>query len=374
MKYAGKTFTLYASQPVAIQGSDSLYTYQNTGTGTATIVGSNNAVNWTSVATVVSGASYTGSHAYAFLMMTGSTEVSVSRGAAGDNSFSSSNPLPVAQTDGLAVSGTATSAAVVFTTSMLNYESITVQVTSAGTSCTVTYETSDDNTNWVITSGLVVSSSGNQAASTTSNTATMVQFSRKGLYFRARVSTYGSGTVTVIGTLSKVPVAQFSGVYAYGTGSEGGVTISNLTPVGVEARTSSKTPVNNAQFVRPIATTDGRLITRLNSIPENEWQYAAASGGIVNTADNVLIAAAGANIKNYLTGLSVANANATASEIVIKDGASTVIWRMYLAANAPIQSIRFSTPLQSSANSALNVACITTGTQTYINAQGYKAP
>ena len=95
MKYAGKTFTLYASEPGAVQGSDSLYTYQNTGTGTATIVGSNNAVNWTSVANVVSGASYTGSHAYAFLMMTGSTEVSVSRGAAGDNSFSSSNPLPV---------------------------------------------------------------------------------------------------------------------------------------------------------------------------------------------------------------------------------------------------------------------------------------
>ena len=95
MKYAGKTFTLYASEPVAVQGSDSLYTYQNTGTGTATIVGSNNAVNWTTVATVASGASHTGSHAYAFLMMTGSTEVSVSRGAAGDNSFSSSNPLPV---------------------------------------------------------------------------------------------------------------------------------------------------------------------------------------------------------------------------------------------------------------------------------------
>lgn len=76
MKYAGKTFTLYPNQPVAIQGSDSLYTYQNTGTGTATILGSNNAVNWTAVATVASGASHTGSHAYAFLMMTGSTEVS----------------------------------------------------------------------------------------------------------------------------------------------------------------------------------------------------------------------------------------------------------------------------------------------------------
>jgi hypothetical protein len=126
--------------------------------------------------------------------------------------------------------------------------------------------------------------------------------------------------------------------------------------------------------VRPISTIDGRQITRLNSIPENEWQYAAASGGITNTTDVALVAAQGAGIKNYLTGLSVANANATASEIVIKDGASTVIWRMYLAANAPIQSIRFSTPLQSTANTALNVACITTGTQTYISAQGYKAP
>lgn len=95
MKYAGKKFILYASQPVAIQGSDSLYTYQNTGTGTATIVGSNNAVNWISVTTIVSGDSYTGSHAYAFLMMTGSTEVSVSRGVAGGLDVSSSNPLPV---------------------------------------------------------------------------------------------------------------------------------------------------------------------------------------------------------------------------------------------------------------------------------------
>lgn len=293
----------------------------------------------------------------------------------GGADVSSSNPLPVAQTDGLSVSGTATSAAVLFTTSMLNYESITVQVTSAGTSCTITYETSDDGvSNWVSTGGLVVNNTGQNLLSTTSTATGMSQFARKGLYFRARVSTYGSGIVTVIGTLSKVPVTQFSGVYTYGTGSEGGVVISNITPVGVEARTSSKTTVSSGNFVRPISTTDGRLVTRQNSIPENEWQYAAASGGIVNTADNVLIGAAGTNIKNYLTGLSVANADLRATEIVIKDGASTVIWRMYLAANAPIKSIIFSTPLQSSANSALNVACITTGTQTYINAQGYRAP
>ena len=293
---------------------------------------------------------------------------------------SSSNPLPVAQTDGLAVSGTATSAAVLFTTSMLNYESITVQVTSAGTSCTITYETSDDNTNWVNSAGLNAASIGTSQISPISSTAVITQFPRKALYFRARVSTYGSGTVSVVGTLSKSPVVQLGTVVLTGVAMVGGAlsegTAATTSPVlvGLEARTSSKTSVANASAVRPIATTDGRQIVRLNSIPENEWQYAAQSGGITNTSDVALVAAQGAGIKNYLTGLSVANANATASEIVIKDGALTVIWRMYLAANAPIQSIKFATPLQPSANTALNVACITTGTQTYINAQGYKAP
>ena len=293
----------------------------------------------------------------AFLDETG-TLITVSSSNPLPVAASSSNPLPVAQTDGLSVSGTATSAAVLFTTSMLNYESITVQVTSAGTSCTITYETSDDNSNWVSTGGLSFANIGSSAVTSTSSTVGGMQFTRKGLYFRARVSTYGSGTVTVIGTLSKAPVVELGLIYN----------------VSTEARTSSRASASNTGLIRPIATVDGRQIVRQNSIPENEWQYAAASGGITNTADNVLIAAAGANIKNYLTGLSVANANATASEIVIKDGASTVIWRMYLAANAPIQSISFSTPLQSTANTALNVACITTGTQTYINAQGYKAP
>jgi len=300
----------------------------------------------------------------------GGTGISV-----GGSAVSSSNPLPVAQTDGGAVSGTATSAAVLFTTSMLNYESITVQVTSAGTSCVIVYEASEDGVTWQATSGLTVSNGGASPNISYSTTPIILQFPRKASFFRARVSTYGSGTVSVVGSLSKVPVTNLGLIFIGGSSTvEGGGTGTNPIVIGLEGRTSSKTSVANSTLVRPIATVDGRLITRLNSIPENEWQYAAASGGIVNTADNVLIAAAGAGIKNYLTGLSVANANATASEIVIKDGASTVIWRMYLAANAPIQSIKFVTPLQSSANTALNVACITTGTQTYINAQGYKAP
>ena len=259
-------------------------------------------------------------------------------------SVSSSNPLPVAQADGLSVSGTATSAAVLFTTSMLNYESITVQVTSAGTSCTITYETSDDNTNWYPCAGLRADNPGIFGITSTSTAAQMAQFTRKGLYFRARVSAYSSGTISVVGTLSKNPVMQLGIVNVIGQNAEGANVGSFPIAIACEGRTSSKTSVATGQVVRPISTVDGRQIVRLNSIPENEWQYAAASGGITNTTDVVLQAAAGSGIKNYLTGLSVANANATASEIVIKDG-STVIWRMYLAANAPIKSIIFSTPL-----------------------------
>jgi hypothetical protein len=292
----------------------------------------------------------------------------------GGADVSSSNPLPISEPDGLAVSGTATSAAVLFTTSMIGYESITVQVTSAGSSCIVTYEVSEDGVNWQTTSGLFTGNVGSGANTTVSTTAMILQFPRKASNFRARVSTYGSGTVSVVGTLSKVPVAHL-GIIFIGGGSlaEGAGTGTNPLAIGLECRTSSKTSVTNATLVRSISTVDGRQITRLNSIPENEWQYAAASGGITNTSDNVLIAAAGAGIKNYLTGLSVANASATATEIVVKDG-STVIWRGYLAANAALNKISFQTALQSTANTALNVACITTGTQTYVNAQGYKAP
>ena len=95
---------------------------------------------------------------------------------------SKSNPLPVSTPDGLTVSGTATSAAVLFTTSMLNYESITVQVMSAGTGCTISYETSDDNVVWVACSGLTASNTGYSLLSATSSTTGMSQFARKGLY------------------------------------------------------------------------------------------------------------------------------------------------------------------------------------------------
>ena len=303
---------------------------------------------------------------------------------------SPSNPLPVAQTDGLSVSGTVTGTAanhatsgiatVLFTTSMLNYESITVQVTSAGSSCTITYETSDDNLNWVGTGGLTANSIGNQPTSTTSFTATLIQFSRKALYFRARVSTYGSGTVTVIGTLSKSPIVTTLPAI-YSVHSEANGVSAGTFGIAAEARTSSKTSVNNAQYVRPIATTDGRQVIRLNSIPENEWQYAAASGGITNTTTAAtLVAAQAAGVRNYLTSLQISSdVLGAATEIAIRDGAGgTVLWRGKIgtAGIAGVSTIQFSDPLKSTAATLLEVVTLSASVfgGVYVNAQGYIAP
>ena len=54
------------------------------------------------------------------MSISGFPKTAVSELKQGGADVSSSNPLPVSTPDGLTVSGTATSAAVLFTTSMLN--------------------------------------------------------------------------------------------------------------------------------------------------------------------------------------------------------------------------------------------------------------
>ncbi len=114
----------------------------------------------------------------------------------------------------------------------------------------------------------------------------------------------------------------------------------------------------------------GQLPATLSTV--SQWRYVAASGGIVDTVDVVLAAAPGVNKANYLTSIQISNAHASVdTEVVIKDG-STVIWRrMFKALSVGAADIVFERPLFASNNAALNAACVTTGTATYINAQGY---
>lgn len=147
-------------------------------------------------------------------------------------------------------------------------------------------------------------------------------------------------------------------------------------PVRLAARglSAAYTTLTTGQTADLMATLQGVLTVRPWTIPENEWSYASAAGGVINTTDVPLVAAAAAGLRRYITSMTLSNNSATATEVVLKDGASTVIWRGHLPANAPNMLVTFENPLRTTAATALNFACITTAAAVYVNAQGYTAP
>jgi hypothetical protein len=103
-------------------------------------------------------------------------------------------------------------AGILFTQDCSNYASVAVQVTSPGTTCTITYEASNDNTTWYSVAGYTPLNTGSTTPVSTSATAILLIFPCIARYFRARVSTYTSGTVTVLAEFRMDAIPQL-GVY-----------------------------------------------------------------------------------------------------------------------------------------------------------------
>jgi len=282
--------------------------------------------------------------------------------------------------DSAVFTASADSASVLFTVDMTNWRSVLLQVTSTGSSCTIAYECSNDQLTWVPASALnaTIGSAFNPAVTTTTNAA-LLQIPKRGKYLRARVSVYGSGTVSVAYTATAEDVSTAIGVCAWGTAGEGSSASGNPVTIGIEARTATKTVVSSGQVVRPIGTTDGRLVVRPHSVPELEWSYVAASGGILNTTTAVTIKANVSSLRNYITSLQVQSEPLTnATELAIRDGAGgTVLWRIKIPTTGlDLKQIKFDDPIKSTANTLLEVVTLTaSGTgAVYVNAQGYVAP
>jgi hypothetical protein len=161
-----------------------------------------------------------------------------------------------------------------------------------------------------------------------------------------------------------------------------------VSPIGGQARnTAGALPVLVATgaSANPLAVTTGRgvdllatligaLVSKPFSIPELDWAYAGPVAGLATAADTAVKAAAGAGIRNYVTGVQVQNASATATEFQIKDGTATVLWRCLLPGNSGVYDIAFPSPLKGTANAALNVQAVTAGSVVIANLQGYAAP
>ena len=165
-------------------------------------------------------------------------------------------------------------------------------------------------------------------------------------------------TVTVTGSVAGTVAADA----AIGNPTTIGARASNATPAAMSA---------TGDNVAALATMVGALITKPFALPEADWSY---FGTLTTNADTPMQAAAGAGIKRYLTAMQVQNTNAVATVLAIKDGASTKHAVSLPASMALPLVINFPTPIQTTANLALNVACGTTGANVLVNAQGFTAP
>lgn len=147
----------------------------------------------------------------------------------------------------------------------------------------------------------------------------------------------------------------------------------------VEARTTNRAAEANGTVVAPVATAIGVPLVRPYSIPELDWSYAVATGGIGTTVEQDIRTAAGAGLKNYMTTLCLSHtALASQTEFQVRMASSgTVIFRAVLhTAALPLTCTTFANPLSSSANNALKwqlTAAPATGT-VYVSAAGFRAP
>lgn len=126
----------------------------------------------------------------------------------GDIRVSPDNPLPIAADgvlDAATSTASATSAATVVAVSTLGYSGGSFHVTAVGSGNTITFEATNDDTNWtsIDTHGEAgVQSNNGSIRSITSNVG-IYRFVGAYKQVRARVSVYGSGTVTISVTLKR---------------------------------------------------------------------------------------------------------------------------------------------------------------------------
>ncbi len=184
------------------------------------------------------------------------------------------------------------------------------------------------------------------------------------------------GTANNIATVSTVSTVTAVTTLSNGQTAHSAAATGSPVRVAGKVKTTNDTTLVSNDASDVAVTTDGAQIFKAFAAPELDWSYAAAAGGIVNTTDVAVKAAAGAGLRNYITSFTITNSSAVATEFVIKDG-STVIWRDYVGALTSMackSGQMAQNPLKSTANTALNVACLTTSSAVYFNAQGYIAP
>lgn len=254
---------------------------------------------------------------------------------------------------------------------------ITVGGTFVGT---VNFECSIDNgSSWLAVSGTAFGQAGNNSVASSItvtgnrvfNVSNLTNIRVRGNPWTSGIAniairaSHGFGLLTIVGNGSYI---------VNGVAARAAAISATLFAAAVRANTSAPTVVTNGQATEVQSDTYGRPVVRPWSIPELAWSYAAASGGIVNTADVTLASAAGAGLRRYLCSCTISNASAVGTELVVKDGASTVLKRYQILPHMPNTLFTYALPPSTAANQTLVVACSTAGAAVFFNAEGFTSP
>jgi hypothetical protein len=190
-------------------------------------------------------------------------------------------------------------------------------------------------------------------------------------WVESRVSLDGQGTSRIDKAMPVNLVAGSTTATVYGNTAVDSA-MPNPVAIGGRASNANIAAMSAAgDLVAQLMTMIGAAVNKPFSLPEADWTY---TGTLTTTADTAMQAAGGAGIKRYLTAIQVQNTNAVATTLIIKDG-TTAKHTISLPASMTLPiDIEFPTPIQTTANAALNIACGTAGANVLVNAQGYTAP
>lgn len=185
----------------------------------------------------------------------------------------------------------------------------------------------------------------------------------------ALAATISAGRVVVDGSGVTQPVSGT--VTAAGAAAHGAAVSGNPVLVGVEARTTDGTAVDDGDVVRAMADAQGKLVTVPGAL---HTRYVSGVTNITDTAADDLIAAA-ASTRTVVTGISVTNKDATVGTTVsIRDG-TTVKVTAYAAPEGGGFVIAPGAPIfVGTANTAITAICGTDSSDCDITVWGYQIP
>lgn len=136
---------------------------------------------------------------------------------------------------------------------------------------------------------------------------------------------------------------------------------------GCRAATAAPTAVTDGQVVNAMCGVEGKQVVLPYAIKELALRGSAST--TANTA-TTLIAAQGASVKTYITGLQCSNTSATTTYVTMNDSASSV----FIVPAGGGSNVVFNVPLVTAANTALTFTAASAVTTMYCNAQGYAGP